>query len=1197
MLRESLRLIIIACMPLITIVSDFLELRACATSDSSPAHHARVEASTANEDTDPVHPLVLGSLVEGEFSADPIHSYELQVDSGRYLRAVIDLVDADVALAFFEPGGAKITELRCYANRPTPLSVIAERSGTYRLELRSLQEYSARARYRLKIEEMRPATRQDRNRIAAKKAFAEAEQLRAEWRSESDLKAIERYEEALVNWKAAGEQREESTARRNIGEVYDLLGKPHKALQYYNRSLLISQKVNDSQGVGETLNSIGSVYLRLGKNQEGLEYCTRALNLSRENSNQRGEAQALNSLGEVYAGFGNMLKSIEFHNQALALWLELNDRRGQALSLLFLGHNYIDLCDTQRAVESFERALFLWRAMNDRRGQARTLIGLGHLYSRLGEKQQALNLYNQAAELTRLTDDAVYRASISNGIGFVYEELGEKQRALECYKQALRLLRGAGLRNDEAQALMTTADVHFTLGDNQIALNYYSQALSIFRALPNQRMESYALRNIGVVYESWGNKPKALGYYNQALALKRAGEDNRWEAYILNNIADVYNGSGEKQKALAHYKRALVLNRAAGDNFGETLTLCSIARVERDLGNLQEGLVQVEAALKIIESLRTKVVSRELRTSYFASERQRYDFYIDLLMRLHKEGPSQGHDTAALQASERSRARSLLESLAEARADIRQGVDPALLERERSLRQKLDDKAERQMRLTSENFKDDEPAALAKEIRDLTTEYEELQAQIRSKSPRYAALTQPQPLSLKEIQDQVLDDSTLLLEYALGDEGSYLWAVTKSGLTAHPLPQRAQIERLARQVHDLLVAPLPISGETAAQYRARLTKANSGYSQQASDLSQIVLGPVADQLENRRLLIVAEGALQYVPFGALPKPQAQGDTGARGRGDTGKLPDARLPLIVEHEIVSLPSASVLAVLRREIRERQAASRAVAVLADPVFESDDPRVVHDAGAVRDTRTVSDNGTRGRGDTRKSKGAGSRGRGALARFTQVSELQRALRDVGISRDGLSIPRLLSTRQEAEAIMSVAPMGAGMKATDFQASRATATGPELRQYRIVHFATHGLLNSEQPQLSGLVLSLVDERGKPQDGFLRLHDIYNLNLPADLVVLSACNTGLGREVRGEGLVGIVRGFMYAGAPRVVASLWKVDDEATAELMKRFYQRMLQGGMRPAAALRAAQVDMWQQKKWHSPYYWAAFVLQGEWK
>ena len=186
---------------------------------------------------------------------------------------------------------------------------------------------------------------------------------------------------------------------------------------------------------------------------------------------------------------------------------------------------------------------------------------------------------------------------------------------------------------------------------------------------------------------------------------------------------------------------------------------------------------------------------------------------------------------------------------------------------------------------------------------------------------------------------------------------------------------------------------------------------------------------------------------------------------------------------------------------------------------------------------------------------------------------------------------------SRREADLIAALASRGRPLKALDFEASRATATSPELGQYRILHFATHSLLNNQQPELSGIVLSLVDKQGRPQDGFLRLYEIYNLKLEADLVVLSACQTALGKEIKGEGLVGLTRGFMYAGTPRVVASLWKVSDEATAELMKRFYQKMLKDGLRPAAALRAAQVSMLKEKPWTPAYYWAGFVLQGEWR
>ena len=234
-----------------------------------------------------------------------------------------------------------------------------------------------------------------------------------------------------------------------------------------------------------------------------------------------------------------------------------------------------------------------------------------------------------------------------------------------------------------------------------------------------------------------------------------------------------------------------------------------------------------------------------------------------------------------------------------------------------------------------------------------------------------------------------------------------------------------------------------------------------------------------------------------------------------------------------------------------------------MLADPVFDPQDPRVLEKRQRAR---------------------------------VLPSEGERSAIEAGVAESGTRIPRLHFSRREAEAISSASRTGV-MKALDFEASRAMATNPELARYRIIHFATHGVLNNKHPELSGLLLSLVDRHGKPQDGFLRLHEIYNLNLPADLVVLSACQTALGKEIRGEGLVGLTRGFMYAGAARVVASMWKVDDAATAELMARFYRAMLTDRLSAPEALRAAQIQIRSQSRWREPYYWAGFELQGEWK
>jgi tetratricopeptide (TPR) repeat protein len=691
------------------------------------------------------------------------------------------------------------------------------------------------------------------------------------------------------------------------------------------------------------------------------------------------------------------------------------------------------------------------------------------------------------------------------------------------------------------------------------------------RAVGDRRGEAATLNNIGLVYNSLGEKQKALEYYGQVLPLIRTVGNRSGEAATLHNIGSVYHSLGEEQKALDYYSQALPLRRAVGDRDGEAKTLLGIARVESGQGKLLDARSTIESALNIIESLRTKVVSLELRSSYFATTQDFYEFSIDLHMHLHKLHSDRGYDRAALQTVERARARSLLEGLAEARLEIRSGADPALLERERVLRQLLSAKTERQILLLNGKHTEQQAAAVADEINALTAQYRDLEADIRAKSPRYASLTQPQPLKSEEIQRQVLDDQTLLLEYFLGKERSYLWVVSTNRIRSYELPKREEIEEAALHVKKLLTARATYEkGESPERRQTRISEAETRYPGEAARLSKMILWPAISELSGKRLAIVPDGELQEVAFGALPVPRAE--SSSRNQTTDGNESGEWQPLIVEHEIVSLPSASALAVLRRETAGREPAAKAFVVFADPVFDKDDDRIK----LARAARSEKTEGT-------ETEDIASR-----------NLLQAAKEVLGEDTD---IPRLPYSRAEAEAILSVTPKAESLKALDFKASRATAMSGALSRYRIVHFATHGLLDKVHPELSGVVLSLVDRKGKRQNGFLQLHDVYNLNLPAEMVVLSACQTGLGKSVRGEGLVGLTRGFMYAGSKRVVASLWSVQDLATAELMKRFYRAMLgERKMRPAEALRAAQVEMWKQKRWRSPYYWGGFMLYGEW-
>jgi CHAT domain-containing protein len=837
--------------------------------------------------------------------------------------------------------------------------------------------------------------------------------------------------------------------------------------------------------------------------------------------------------------------AIEKYKEALHLFRELGDRNSEGHTLSSIAGIYNSLNEYHTARDFYTHAISLYQAVGDRAGESRALYGLAFIYRDLGEYQRAIEHINSALSALRIIGDRRNEAFALMAVGNLHSILGEDQKTIGLYDQALSLFRATGDRRGEANSLNLIASFLLSQNEPKKALELYNQGLAIYRAFGDRRGEADSLTGLGRVHTALNENREAREFYDQALQLHISAGSRRGEAHTHFYIGRSYFLLGEHQKSLEHLTRALELSRAVKERRTQGAAAYDIARVQRALGNLTEAHSHSEAAVRIAESLRHQIPGPDLRASFFASVQKYYELEAEVLMQLHKARPAEGFDSAALAVSERARARSFLELLAEARAEIRHGVGPALLEQERSLGQMLNARAESQTQLLSGKHTPEQAAAAAREVDSLLSQYQEMQSQIRASSPRYAALTQPQTLTLNDIQ-QLLDGDTLLLEYGLGDERSYLWAVRKGSLTTYELPKRSEIEDAVRRFYELVKTDSGTSKVTEA----------------AQELSQILLPPVAAGLGLKRLAIVPDGVLHYLPFAALPSPDASGKGLSKGQG----MPE-RPPLIVEHEIVTLPSASVLAEMRRDLAGRKAAAKAVAVFADPVFTSDDPRL----------QPTAEKGQRP-ADTR-----------SLGR-----DLERAMRDVGASE---GFARLPFSRREAEAISTIAPVSEAMKALDFQASRSAAFSNDLSQYRIVHFATHGLLNSNHPELSGIVLSLVDREGRTQNGFLRLHDVYNLKLPAELVVLSACQTALGKEIRGEGLVGLTRGFMYAGAPRVVAGLWKVDDAATAELMKRFYRGMFARGLRPAAALREAQVEMWKQRRWRQPYYWAAFVIQGEWK
>jgi CHAT domain-containing protein len=752
-----------------------------------------------------------------------------------------------------------------------------------------------------------------------------------------------------------------------------------------------------------------------------------------------------------------------------------------------------------------------------------------------------------------------------DNLGVAFGDRGDLDKAENYFTEAL------AAEEKIAPGSLDCATIQTDLGDVALerhslakAEKYFRDALTIREKLAPESLDVAAsLHSLGMVAYSRDDLGAAAAYYHRALAIREKLAPQSLDlATTLNALGNIARDQNELINAGEYYHAALAIReKFSPGNTSHAESLANVGLILQRSGQLDEAAKLLEQSLDALENQTGMLGGKEeTRYGFRAKYSGFYQAYIDLLM-------ARKQPAAAFAVVERARARSLLELLAEAHIDIRKGVDASLLKQEQDLRHELNTNLNHRAQVLREKHGDEQLAAANQEIEASLAKYQEIEGRVRTSNPNYAALTQPKPLNAGEVQQQLLDAETVLLEYSLGEKHSYVFTVARSSIEGYELPGRAEIEEAARRVYDLLTTRNhKTKDETEQQRQARRAKTEKEYPQAVARLSQMVLPSAAKRLQAKRLLVVSDGALQYVPFTVLLGPPANGSL-AGGQ-----------PLVMEHEITNLSSATTLAVLRKQFAGRKTAPRDVAVLADPVFDPQDNRL---QPGPKDAPT---------GSARESSSL------ATAEVAGEAGARKSSREVGISEEGV-FPRLPFTRREAEAIYAIAGPERVAKIMDFDANKAMATGPQLKDYRIVHFATHGMLNNEHPDLTGLVFSLVNRQGKMQDGFVRLLDIYNLDLNADLVVLSACQTALGKEVQQEGFVGLTRGFMYAGAARVMATLWSVDDEATAELMKRFYENILTKGQSPAQALRSAQMWMYSQKAWHSPYYWAGFVLQGEWK
>lgn len=810
--------------------------------------------------------------------------------------------------------------------------------------------------------------------------------------------------------------------------------------------------------------------------EKAMESRTQALAIWRELGEAALESEVLERMARHYHAQDEWQLAVDRYRDAAAGFERARSPRWEAIARNGLGANLMNLVKVQEAEEQYTVALSLARQVADPLTQADALLGLGQAFQNQGELQKALDYYTEALELW--PPDHPARANTLHQFGVLHARfLHDESRGLELLLQARDAWAPEQSRR-KARTLSQLGRLAQENGRSDEASRFYEEALEL---LP--RDKAFCAKAVVLA---------RLGRVEEALRIVEAERCPRSEPTVHLLAAHLAEKRGEHAGSLAGYRRSEELFADLGDRLGVAESLVGLARNARALGNRQAAREANRDALDIVEGVRPTVLSEDLRISFLSGAREVFDFQIDLLLEM-------GAEEEAWVTAEEGRNRALQDLLAEAGAGPRGGAAPPLVARERVLQRELNVLETR--RLATGESNEEKLQALRKAIDDKVAELESLRGEIRRESG--ASLARPEPVSLAAARRELLDGDTVLLEYRLGETASTVWAVTRDKLAAFRLPPRSEIEPAARKAAERL---------KSLGWRRRSPRA-------LCDLADLLLAPVEPFLRHRRVVVVADGALEALPFAALPLPSEGADC-------------RKLPVLVDnHETVSLPSVATLLTQRRALARRRPAPGWLAVVADPAY------------------------------------------------------------------GPARPRLPASAEEAKALVERLPAGKVRVVTGAAASRETVRGGALRGFRILHFATHGRHNADQPLLSALDLAEFDAQGRPvPQGALPAHEIYGLDLPAELVVLSACETALGRDVPGEGLVsGLPRAFLYAGSARVLVSLWKVDDESTRDLMVLFYRGLLDRKLPPGRALAEAQRAL--RREGRPPRDWAGFILLGDWR
>lgn len=969
-------------------------------------------------------------------------------------------------------------------------------------------------------------------------------------------------EEALVHFDKALELNPDILeAYQMKGRIYFLWGRFREGFQVFTTGLREAERQENFFYQGKFLGSAGAMSIGLSEYDSGLVMLRKAVEKSGRAGERRDQGRWLGNMGNAYYHLGQPLKAIDQFKKAAQIAHEINDKSAELTWLNNIGGLYITLGHYVLAIDHLEKALTIVRESHDVRNEFNILENIGNAYGYLGEFDTALDYFRSSLRLAKQSGDLVGQMRMTANIGSALGELGHYTEALGNYDEAMALADTTGDKNNKASFLQEVGRLYMRLDDDSTALRYYQSAVKIAEDINSPRIQGISLMRTGTIYRRGDQYDKAIESYQSALTVFQKIHDRKNYSEVLHNIGLTYFNRNDYALALKYIQQAYDsteaighklgmayqsidlgevtlrqnLNEQAGQYFqdalksGEQLRVPDIlwrawyglGRVHETEGRIGQALKLYRMAVNSIEHLRMRIPTGETRSLFLQNKTAVYHRLIGLLFEFDRQQRGSEYGAEAFLYSERAKARALLDMLAESKIDIRKRVDPALLLQEKEIFRKI---SRLQTTFHSARLTEIQKQSILDSLKKSEQMLQAFQRKIRRVSPLYADLEYPNPVDMKTVQQDLLKEGDVLLEYNLGKTNSFLFAVTRDNAQFLALPS---VNVINRQV-NIYLSEIGNSPGTPSTSSAKL-------------LWDMLLSPARDVLRDaRQLIIVPDGILHYLPFESLVMNR--------------KEKEPRY-LLQRYAVRYGPSASVLNYLKQRSGNSASGARLeLLAVGNPLFGKRSETLARAAG---EPETV----------IRK------RGHYKL-------------------QPSVFMPLPFSS-EEIDRIANLFPENRTTVYRQAEATEENIKTGHPKRYRRIHFATHSLIDEVHPEQSSIVLTLDDD--PTEDGFLRTSEIFNLPIDADLVVLSACRSGRGKLVSGEGIIGLARAFFYAGARSLVVSLWSVNDQSTALLMEKFYAYLKQG-MHKSEALRQAKLDLLQTEDsaMSHPYYWAPFILIG---